>query len=859
VERQSADGQWQELNAGALLPGLITSPLGGEYALVDPDARRGQTYTYRLVEEDMWNSRHVYGPWTVTIGDNDHSGEFHEMFSVKRAQGVKKVHLAHEKTTFFRQWQSLATGFSGRARSVAPPFKNRIFKTSFDLSSGTQKVYTARKKRINRVRLKTRDTAMYQVSVDDLAAATAIAPARITRKLAQGRWSFSTEDGPASYFFDRAEQRVVFAADRHQTIETLDNVYRLGKFRHKQGWKMNTVTGAGPDTADIEEPGQFRDTQYFAEENYLLTWIHSDEDADYGYWAMVYSAPTGSATLTVNLPDPASTSAREGNLKIVLRGASNTVEGDDHLARVMLNGTPLNGEVQWDGTDQAVLEVPFAQSLLAGTENGELAAVTLEVQGEVLSNAAHKYSLFYIESVEFSYDRKMYAQDNALRIHDAPQGVVTVSGFSSIDIQVIEAPNTPDAAWRKNLTISEAAGGGYQVSFVSTGGDYQLSAAPVTVMPEPDYPSRLLSRRNRAEYLIIAPRSLQQSAEALSDYRATLYRTQIIWLQDIYDVFSGGRVDSEAIEEFLAYVHSHWQQVPEYVVLFGRGTLDHPDRKGFGESMIPLRMAATPWGLIGSDNRYADVDGDYVPDFSIGRIAVSTNAAGLAYVDKLTAYDTEPAADWTAHAAVVADDPDPDAGDFHANSDQIAAILTGYNMTVDKLYHPDGQVRNSLLANWAAGEYGFVNYDGHGGRTQLGKSSENFLKAGDVAALRNGSHLPVFSALTCAAGDSSYPGMLSLGDTLSLQADGGAVAAFVPTGLSLDGPAHQLNIAFVNALVGEGKSVGMAARSALEEADISGMVPFMFDVYNVAGDPAVKMKRLEGYRISDGVSLEIKK
>jgi hypothetical protein len=858
VERRATGGQWKQLNSGAMLPGLISSPLGGEYVLVDPDVRRGEIYSYRLIEEDIWNGRHTYGPWTVLIGAVDHSvNPPLAQSSVKHQFGQKYVpdtSADPAQKTFFKKWQSLASGFSGRARDVKPPVVRKVTNNAFASSLAFKKISEVKKTRFNRVRLKTRDATMYQVTVDELAAVTGQRAAKISRKLLSGRWDFSTEDGGAAYYFDQESQTLYFAADKHQTIETLDNVYRLGKFRRKKGWKMDSVTGAGPVAV---ESGQFRDTFLFAEYKDLITWIHNDEDAGYGYLGHAFDYHNvedpdqdrnGPFELSINLPDPVY-STDEGLIKVILRGAINQVDGDDHLARISLNDIQLPGEVRWDGMTQAILEVPFDQTILGGTESGEVVNATVKITCEALNGAT--ISSVFVKSVEISYDRKMYAYENALRLHNTVAGPVTVSGFSNRDIKVIEAPNTPQAAWRKDLTITQSADG-YQVSFVSTGGEYQLSAAPVSLVPDADYPSRLLSRRNRAEYLIIAPRSLQESAEDLSTFRSSQYQSKIIWLQDIYDVFSGGRIDSSAIEDFLRYVHSRWQQVPEYVVLFGRGTLDHPDRKGFGESLIPLRMAATPWGLIGSDNRYADVDGDYIPDFSLGRIAVSTNAAGLSYVEKLTHYAAEPVAAWTGHAAVVADDPDPEAGDFHANSDEIASLLNGYGLTTDKLYHPDDSVRDSLLANWSAGQYGFVNYDGHGGRTQLGKSSENFLKADDVATLQNGTHLPVFAALTCAVGDSSYPGTLSLGDTLTLQDNGGAIVSFVPAGLSLDSPAHRLNMAFIDALAGEGETVGKAARSALEAADTTGMVPFMFDVYGVAGDPAVTMKRLEGFRITDG-------
>jgi hypothetical protein len=847
VERKAEGDNWQRLNSSSMLPGLITAPLGGEYLLLDPEVHAGESYQYRLVEKEVWGSEHRYGPWQVVIGGEKAPPEqpvAERAASPARSSSILKQAKTEENSSSTRadnwsSWRSLEQGYAGRARQAAPPAATGVDTTAFRLlpSTGMETMATtAFKRRIKRVRLRTNEAGMYAFSLDELSAVTGIRSKRLGRKLLHGNWSFSSDDGPAAYYYDLDQQLFVFAADPFISTDSVENVYQLGRFRHRQGWNMDLVTGDGP-AAGIAD--QFRDSITFAEENWLLTWVHQEEESDYGYWDYVYAPYKSSVELEIELPDPAAASAEQGLLTIVLRGAGDTVDGNDHLARASLNGIPLIGAVEWEGSDQAVLELPFDQTLLGGTEAGETVTATVTVEGEVINGAA--YNLFYVESVTVGYDRKMYAMNDQLRLENTPAGPVTVAGFTNPDIRVIEAPNTAEALWREDITVTQDSMG-YSVSFDSIGEDYQLSAAPLRPGLEADYNGHLRRRWNRADYLIIAPRSLEQTAEQLAQYRSDRFTTRIVWLQDIYDDFSHGRVDSAAISAFLSHVSNKWRLVPEYVVLLGRGTLDHPDRKGYGESLIPLRMAATPWGLIGSDNRYADVDGDHIPDFTLGRIAVSSDADGIAYVNKLKAYEAAAAGTWTGNAAVVADDPDPDAGDFHANSDETATLLQGYGMTIEKLYHADDTVRDSLLSNWSAGNYGLVNYDGHGGRINLGSNSENFLNVADVAGLGNGTQLPVFAALSCAVGDSSYPGTLSLGDSLTLQADGGSIASYVPTGLSLDNSAHQLNIAFINALLGDGVTVGNAARNALIEVGSQGMETFMFDTYTLSGDPAVEMK-----------------
>ena len=155
------------------------------------------------------------------------------------------------------------------------------------------------------------------------------------------------------------------------------------------------------------------------------------------------------------------------------------------------------------------------------------------------------------------------------------------------------------------------------------------------------------------------------------------------------------------------------------------------------------------------------------------------------------------------------------------------------------LYHPDdAPVRINLLTGWGAGDFEVVNYDGHGTKSSLG--SENFLTTGDVAHLDNNYQVPIFAALTCAAGNSAYPGILSLADSLVLDPEGGSIAAFAPSGLSLDTFAHKMNVELIRVLLVEGESLG-AAHVSSHKPTLEGVaIPdFMREIYLNLGDPAI--------------------
>jgi len=67
VER--LDGSvWKRINA-EILPGMISSPMGADYWLVDPGVRAGNRYQYRLIEIEARGTTREYGPFDLKVGN----------------------------------------------------------------------------------------------------------------------------------------------------------------------------------------------------------------------------------------------------------------------------------------------------------------------------------------------------------------------------------------------------------------------------------------------------------------------------------------------------------------------------------------------------------------------------------------------------------------------------------------------------------------------------------------------------------------------------------------------------------------------------------------------------------------------
>jgi hypothetical protein len=675
--------------------------------------------------------------------------------------------------------------------------------------------------------LRTNAAGLYGVTIADLAAALGQSSRTIGRSAQRGLLSLTNADQPVSWYFDSATDMILFAGETYDTFYTGENAYRFWK-SSEMAQTMAVATGTPTGAAGSAAP--FADTLIFEEEPdmfYSTGTVASEPDADYWFWDYLHGGFKDLIEVALDTPNPSSSGTAQ--LRVTLRGWTDLEAGDDHQVYAELNGVRVGPVVSFDGFEQAVLVADFDQSVLDSAGNNVLALRNIYVNG------THPGQ--WLDQIEIDYARRPAADNGALWMHDVAAGAQTVTGFAGGDIVVIESPGGA-AKMRQDVRIENNAGD-WSVTFeAASGADYLLAERSAMQAPAlaSDYTSDLQSSNNLADYLIIAPRDFKGTAEALAAYRSNRYGdVKIVWLEDIYDEFNAGREDPYAVTRFMDLVSQTWQAVPSVVTGIGKGSLDHKNRMGYADSFLPVIFTDTPWALAVSDDRLLGGNGD--APFAIGRLPITNDAEGMAYVDKLIAYESAIPGNERYHAVLVADDPD-DGGSFYANSDLLSDRLLntlGFDQ-VSKLYHLQDEVRASLTQSdtW---ETGYVSYDGHGSSTQVGDGSENFINAADAGLLQNVSY-PIFTALTCAVGNFSQPGMRSLAGALVLNPAGGAIASMVPPGLSYDADAQILGNAFVDSFYGGNNTIGdaVAAAKLQSQGAING---FMQRMYTVIGEPAI--------------------
>ncbi len=616
---------------------------------------------------------------------------------------------------------------------------------------------------------------------------------------------------------------------------------------------MGSVTGNTPSEAG--EGKSFASTVHFEKEVYFKTDLPVDvEDfwfwekytlgvPDYGSWPEYYPDFN---PFQIDVGEVMPGSSHIAELTVHFHGFSN----HPHQAKVTLNfgaaGELYLGEVSWSGYEPVSKIFSFNQQQLAEGIN------TIKVESLKTDDA------FGVDSFDLTYQRLYIASEDSLHFHSGENDVIAVGGFTGSDIFLFDLTN-PNRPKRVSNAAIDTVNNLVTLMPDTSETPYlalRLSAAKVPASEDiiADEPSDLKNDANAAAYLIITADELSAGAMALEAYRMDKFAgsTKVVKLSDIFDEFSHGIYDPYAIKKFIVHAKNNWAKPPQYVVLVGHGTYNYKrylekfNTEYFGNpfydtiNLLPVIMTSTPFGKYASDNLYGDVNGDGMLDLAIGRIPAKTDAEVLAYVIKLKSYEKglDPG---NNHVMMLADNPDPGPfNNFPADSDDVIAQFLG-DYSFGTIYYP-GKTKDEMNSAFAAGVKDgawLVNYIGHGGYDVM----SNFYENSYVGSLEN-TQYPIYVALTCLAGDFSFPLFDSLSETLVLKSNGGMIAACSPTGLSVNSEAVKMNKKLFEAFFEEQDMGGAVKRAiALYKADGDLPFPYMIDVYNLLGDPALEIKQ----------------
>lgn len=810
-------GEFLQVNQ-KLLPGLLHEPQGGTYRYVDEGAQSGGQYTYKLIEVERNGAEREHGPFTVEV--EPRSGPSY-------APPTSGFSRTPYPTTAVKVQPAVGIQGGEPAENTVAPGGYQIFMPF--VAPGYQQIPHV----ADSAKVIILEDGFYHLTSDEIATAMNLHKWEAEELIKDNRLQITHKGKQVAYLADEGNVGIHFYGWAIQSNYTKENVFWLSD---GSGLQMEVITGAGPSPVNNLDP--FSETIHTEQEQYPASGLFSDPTADFWFWDVVMAGDSTFGTRTFTIRSDGVSPLGSSRLTVNLHSLSDTNAAYDNHAIVTVNGTKV-GDFLWDGLNPFSYDLHFNQSLLNDGDN------TVEITGNL--EAGVPYSIFYLDSFDLRYERYYQAVDDSLHAPGEDNSVVTIGGFSDLNIMVFDITD-PYQPKLTAATTLEHSGTGWRVSFAPPGPGSRYFALTRDRAKSPhlittDQPSNLANTGNNFNYLVISPRAWHGEAQALAAYRQGQgLSTLVVDLVDVYDEFNFGLRSPYAIKDFLTHAYNNWTGAPQYVVLAGEGTLDYQNNLGYGDNHIPPMLVMTANGLYPSDNKYADAVGsDGLADMAIGRLPASTPAELNALISKIINYENGAGDAWQNQVLLLADDTDP-GGEFPVDSDDLAALIPA-NYSAEKIYLSEkalSDARQELIDGINAGA-AFINYIGHAGPDRI--STDGLLVLTDLPSLTNGTRLPVISTFTCFVGRFEIPGYDSIGEALVLDMDGGAVAVWAPTGLSINTEAVALGEGLFTSVFQNGEDVlGDAILEALR-AYASGNFTFsLHEIYTLFGDPALRMK-----------------
>jgi hypothetical protein len=581
---------------------------------------------------------------------------------------------------------------------------------------------------------------------------------RMLRLFADGKEQPFIVNGQAKGRFDAADSIEFYGMGLDSAVTDTRTYWVVAG--SQPGLRIEQVPGKGSKNTSASFP-------YTVERRdrtiYFPALRNGDEESFFG--AVIARDPVDQAMILSHVDR---TSSAEATLEVALQGV--TLQA--HRVRVDLNDSVV-GEVNFDGQAAGATKLALKASRLKEGQN----IVRLTPLGGDQDVSLMKYA-------RVTYGHTYTADNDALQFTLAKKQQVTIDGFSSAAIRVIDISN-PDAV-QEVAARAQRQGSGYAVTVAAPGsGKSTLLAFTDGQVKRPveltfNRPSNLRTPAAGADFVIISHRDFIDSLKPLVALRESEGLSVIVAdVADVYDEFSYGVKSPQAIKDFLAFATSSWKKSPRFAMLVGDASHDPKNYQGFGNSdFVPTKMINTQLMKTSSDAWLADFNNDGAEDIGLGRLSVRTADEAARMVARIINYDQSRPAD----GILLVSDQDYDANDFQNSARQLRALVPA-NLKVQEVERgtmDDATARSTIIDALNRGQK-IVNYSGHGNVSQWRGS---ILTNDDASQLSNDQSLSLFISMTCLNGYFQDPAIDSLAESLMQAPHGGAIAMWSSSGMT---------------------------------------------------------------------------
>ncbi len=521
--------------------------------------------------------------------------------------------------------------------------------------------------------------------------------------------------------------------------------------------------------------------------NYITSLLNGGEVENW-FGDVLTSNTHPNQTVTIHNLETSVTGSAQ--LTVALQGISQVT----HQVNVSFNGVTLGSMISF-GLDHVVqtFSIPVS-SVLEGDNVVQLVPTS--------SSGAS-----FADYTRLTYPHSLKAFNNTLRLSLRYSQSARIDGFASPAVRILDV--TDPLAVREVHPNVETSGNGYAatVPTVSTTqkGLRTLLALPASQLDQPasmalNQPSTWNQTQAGASLVIIshqnfigslAPLVTQRQGQGYSVVPSSAGgATGVINIEDLYDEFSYGVHTPHAITDFLARAKLVWTTPPRYLLLVGDADFDARNYRGVGNfDFVPTMMIDTDFMETCSDDVLADLDGNGIADIPVGRLPARTAAEADLMVSKIVNFSP---ANPPQTAMLVADTQGSYYFNFEQANDDVIPLLPA-SMTIQKVYRrlepSDAQARadiNNLFNQGLA----VVNYSGHGNVDVW--TGGSIFTATDARNLTNGNKLPLVVVNDCLNGYYNDPLLEGIAEALLKAPNGGAIASFASSGLTIPDGQHQM-------------------------------------------------------------------
>ncbi len=297
----------------------------------------------------------------------------------------------------------------------------------------------------------------------------------------------------------------------------------------------------------------------------------------------------------------------------------------------------------------------------------------------------------------------------------------------------------------------------------------------------------LRNNNNQSNYIAITHDKFESKVEEYLDFIKNNYNlnTKLINIFDIYDEFSFGFFNPEAIKEFIKSVDNNWAEPkPEYLFLVGGTTYDYYGNKNKNQGFPRVINYVPSFGEPISDNWFVSLDSSDVfnPIMKVGRLPVREVDQLDWYFQKHKTYVSQPYNEWNKTFMFFSGgignneseirllrEVNNEIIDTYATKPPLAGLTNHFFKTVNPTTN-FGPFSNEEVQNVIDKGAIFISYLGHSGtRTWDNSITEAFQLENNVE------RYPMVTDFGCSTVKFAEPDVQSFSELFTLDAEGQAL------------------------------------------------------------------------------------